>query len=101
MQIVQGDVFIVAASIPKGAKKIKRSKRGYVLAEGEATGHAHCIVEEIEMYEKGGVLYLKNDKPVDLRHEEHASVTIPKGEWQVGRVLEYDPFSEETKQVRD
>jgi hypothetical protein len=67
MQIVQGDVFIVSASIPKGAKKVKKTKRGYVLAEGEATGHCHAVTEEIEMYEKGGTLYLKNDKPVATR----------------------------------
>ena len=101
MHIVQGDVFIVAAKIPTNAKKVKRTKRGYVLAEGEATGHAHCIVEEIEMYEKGVILYLRNDKPVDLKHEEHAAVTIPAGDWQVGVVKEYDPFLEESRNVRD
>lgn len=101
--IVQGDVFLVTCSkIPTGAKRVKESNRGYVLAEGEATGHAHCVVGSgIEMYESEGTLFLKTNKPVEVKHEEHKPITIAPGTWKVGRVREYDAFEEEARNVRD
>lgn len=101
--IVQGDVFLVPCDkIPAGAKKVKKSARGYVLAEGEATGHAHCITGSgIEMYESEGILYLKTNKQVQVKHEEHKPVTVAPGIWEVGRVKEYDAFEEEARNVRD
>ena len=103
--IVQGDVFLVTCSkIPAGAKKVRKSARGYILAEGEATGHAHCIAEPsvgIEMYESEGILYLKTNKQVQVKHEEHKPITVAPGTWKVGRVKEYDAFEEEARNVRD
>jgi hypothetical protein len=50
----QGDVLLTKIdSLPLG-NKVERKERGYILAEGEATGHAHVIEEEIEMVEKDG-----------------------------------------------
>ena len=40
---VQGDVYLIETDIPKDAKEVRASKLGYVLAEGEATGHHHLI----------------------------------------------------------
>lgn len=100
--IVQGDVFLVKGKIPKGASKKTATKRGLVLAEGEATGHAHCITESAaELYEHNGILYLRASVPVSLKHEEHRPVTISIGDWQVGIVQEYDPFEQEARNVRD
>lgn len=100
--IVQGDVYFTAAKeIPKGAKEKEKSQRGFVIAEGEATGHAHVVDDDVKLYEKNGVLYLKTEKEVEVRHEEHRPVTIGKGIWRVGIVREYDPFAEEARQVRD
>ena len=44
----QGDIlFIPVDSIPDGVKPVERDSRGrIVLAEGERTGHAHCILED-------------------------------------------------------
>jgi len=100
--IVQGDVFFTKLKkLPEGIKTRSRSRRGYVIAEGEATGHAHVINEEIEFYEKDGVLYLKTEKEVQVKHEEHKPVIIGKGIWRVGIVREYDPFTEEARTVKD
>lgn len=97
-QYIQGDVFIFAASIPKKAKKI--SKRP--LAFGEVTGHSHTIVEDtVEIYEIAGTLYLHNNAPISVKHEEHKSITIPAGSWQVGIVREYDEFEQAARNVRD
>ena len=100
--VVQGDVFFTKARlIPKGAKRIERLKRGYVIAKGEATGHAHVIEDEIELYKKDGTLFLRTQREVKVLHEEHLPVTLTKGIWKVGIVREYDPFLEETRRVRD
>lgn len=105
MQIQQGDVLLESVeSIPKDSMEIKAKQRGIVLAEGEHTGHAHCIVEHngvAWMYEKEGVLYVKAMKPVTITHEEHNAVKIPAGNWKVGIVREFDHFAQMERQVKD
>jgi len=102
-QLQQGDVLLLAAQLPEGCKKISAGRRGYVLVEGESTGHAHVIedIEGCEIYEKDGVMYISASREVSLTHEEHNVVKIPAGSWEVGIVQEYDPFDEELRNVRD
>ena len=100
-QYVQGDVYLFAAQVPKGANKIGKNRGRYVLAEGEATGHAHVIEEDVAVYEEGGILYIANEITINLRHEEHKEITIPPGQWRVGIVQEYDPFEQEARKVQD
>ena len=100
----QGDVLLESVDeIPAGAKTVEPKERGYVLAEGEETGHAHVIdkVADIEFVEKDGMFYIKNKKPVTVTHEEHKPITIPSGIWRVRGVREYDHFSEEARRVQD
>ena len=103
----QGDVILEKVNlIPKGTKKKKRTPRGYILAEGEVTGHAHVIEQEIEFYEKAPLtgrpqLFVKNKQPVKIKHEEHKTFTLPIGNWEVKRVREYDHFKEESRRVED
>jgi hypothetical protein len=99
MLIVQGDVFLTPCAVPKGAAK----KEGWVLAEGENTGHMHAVVEQdcAELYEKDGVLYLSASADITVRHEEHKTVSVPAGEWKVGIVQEYDEFEQAARNVRD
>lgn len=98
----QGDVLLFAVSeIPNTAKEEKRSKRGYVLAEGEVTGHAHVIDSEIEFYRDGENLYFKTANEATVRHEEHGPITVPPGIYRVGIVQEYDYDAEAAKGVVD
>ncbi len=100
--IVQGDVFFTKArELPEGVKPVSRNAKGYIIAEGEATGHTHVIEAEIELYEKDGVLFIKTAKEAEVRHEEHLPVILSPGIWKVGIIREYDPFLEETRIVRD
>jgi len=102
MLLQQGDVLLKKIEVlPKNLKKIKRAERGYVLAEGEATGHAHVVEDEIGCYEREGVLYLKIDTEAPVKHEEHKEVMIPPGLWEVVKVQEYDHFLEESYEVMD
>jgi hypothetical protein len=103
MKKQQGDVIIRSTeTIPDGAVRVKRSLKGLVLAEGEATGHAHRIVEYgADLYEKDGILYIKVEKPVQVQHEEHKPITLTEGFYRVGHVREYDPFKEEARRIAD
>jgi hypothetical protein len=102
MLLQQGDVlFKSVKKIPKG-KKVGRKARGYVLAEGEVTGHAHTIQDEIDLIlDDAGKMFMHNDNPVEITHEEHKNFTVPSGDWEIGIVKEYDHFAEEAKKVAD
>lgn len=98
MLIQQGDVLIVKVDKVLG-KKLKH----LTLAEGEVTGHSHKITKgEATLCEENGVLYLhvESEKAV-LTHEEHKTVEIPKGDYKIGIVQEYDHFAEEARNVAD
>jgi hypothetical protein len=95
----QGDVTIRPAVIPTGG-----TDRGRVLAYGEVTGHCHQLTEASDglLVEVEGVLFLRvGAGGAEIVHEEHKPITVPPGEYVVGRVQEYDHFSEEARQVRD
>ena len=101
--IQQGDVFIEpCGEIPSG-RMVDSVGGRFVLAEGEATGHAHVIedVAGIKFVEKDGKFYLQNKIPATVKHEEHRPITIPPGTWRVKRVREYDHFAEEARAVAD
>ena len=100
----QGDVLIRRIErIPDGAKKIKPTKRGFILAEGEATGHAHrvAVSDRVDMLTLDDNLYLQAKWAFIVTHEEHGAVTIPPGDYGIGRVQEYDHFAEEARNVKD
>lgn len=99
-----GDVLILRVdSVPQGAKKVEPTNGRLILAEGEATGHAHAVsvADGVELYEKDGTLYLRNDVEATLTHEEHDTQTIAPGTYEVGGVVEVDPFEGEIRRVAD
>jgi hypothetical protein len=101
MLLQQGDVLLKSIeSLPKG-KKVSRKARGYVLADGEVTGHAHVIEDEIILIEKDGTLFIGCKTDVTVKHEEHGQIKIPAGNYEVGIVQEYDHFAEEARKVQD
>lgn len=100
----QGDVLITRIdAMPTGGTVLRAKTRGYVVAEGEATGHAHVLAPEavLEMREVDGVLYARIAGPVDLVHDEHKPVGLTEGIYRFDRVQEYDHFVEEARQVAD
>ena len=87
--IRQGDVLIIPSdTLVKGTKL-----HHLTLANGEVTGHRHRISNgEAELLERDGVMYLRVLSPTALlTHEEHAPVTIPRGNWQIRIQREYEP----------
>lgn len=102
-----GDILIRRIeSVPSDAVAAKKDARGLVLAEGEVTGHHHRVndVTAGELFvspEQASELrmWLHLDAPADLTHEEHATITLPAGDYEVIRQVEYTP--EELRQVAD
>jgi hypothetical protein len=94
----QGDVILVKVSEVKG-KKLNH----LVLAQGEATGHHHTItMGDATLYEHEGTLFLRVESDAaELTHQEHKTITLPKGNYEIKRVREYDHFAEEARKVQD
>jgi hypothetical protein len=88
----QGDVLLVEVDeIPEAATAEPRSGR-IVLAEGEATGHAHAIRErDARTFTYGDERYLLTRSKAQLVHEEHATIEVPSGAWRVVIQREYEP----------
>lgn len=96
----QGDILIEAVEkFPKGIQK-----HDNILAEGEATGHAHTVdLSNSNVYcDEAGNLYLEviGDNVV-VKHEEHKQITVPKGKYMVRKVREFDHFKNEPRPIRD
>jgi hypothetical protein len=97
----QGDVLLVPvdpAQLPARPAREERDQQGrLVLANGEATGHAHVVAaptaelltdpDEVERR------FLVLATHALLTHEEHASVPLPAGTYQVVRQREYTPMA--------
>ncbi len=94
----QGDVCIVKVSEIKGKKLNHKT-----LATGEATGHNHTITEgDVELYEHEGTMFLRvKSETAELTHQEHDTITLPKGDYKINIVREYNHFDEEAKRVVD
>lgn len=96
----QGDCLIKRINnIPKEAVKQKTS----VLVEGEHTGHAHRIgnAKTAVLFVVGMAVYLRAFKDTPIEHEEHNTIILPPGDYQIDRVKEYDHFEEEAGYVAD
>lgn len=94
------------SKVPSGAKKLKAVKGRYIIANSETTGNHHTVEakEGVELYEKGGILYLKNDVPAEVScviKERHDSITLEPGVWEIERSQEFDYLSGMTRSVAD
>jgi hypothetical protein len=97
----QGDILIIpmAKSIPNGAKTVDRDQGRVILAYGEVTGHAHAILEhDAELFIMDGETADAADRFLRVTgggatvvHDEHASITLPPGNYIIRRQREYSP----------
>ena len=101
----QGDVIIERVTrIPDSAeKKEPNHAKGIVLADGEISGHLHLIedTDVVTLFEDNGRKYLKIDEPASVSHDEHKTIEMDAGEYEIRIVQEYDHFAEEAREVRD
>ena len=98
----QGDVLLIPVNaVPDGVKKVRRTKRGLVLAEGEATGHAHAILDRgaslYELVSSSDVEEMRRRflhvecEGIALVHDEHATIHVPSRVYEVLQQVEYEP----------
>jgi hypothetical protein len=99
----QGDLLIERVEDACGTGGVEQSiQESLVLAEGEATGHRHVLHDQVTMFRDDG---LARDIPVGLyvghvrvlspcarlEHDEHATLTLPRGTYRVRRQRELEP----------
>ena len=98
-----GDVILHKCLPVDNLEMEQPSEKGYILAEGEITGHMHRILEigKVEMFHKNGKRYLRVYELVDLLHEEHGKILIPPGFYEIETVKEYDPWEKYIRRVKD
>lgn len=104
-QYRQGDVFVeLIGNLPSGLENIARAKGRVILAHGEVTGHAHAIKDKraaLFRDPKLAAIFMQvtGEAPAALEHDEHDTIAIPPGNYQVIRQREYHP--EELRNVMD
>ena len=91
----QGDLLFVRLDQEIDGTEVPRDRRGrIVLAEGEATGHAHAVLDRearlLEPEFEELVLDVWAQDGVDVVHEEHAPIHLDRGFWSVVRQREFD-----------
>jgi len=103
----QGDVLLKKISqLPDGAK-VKTGRDAYVVQEGESTGHAHRFPEggdggNVTLYTVGNVTYVQvREAPAPISHEEHNTIQIAPGLYEIDLVREYDYNRNEVRRVVD
>ena len=93
----QGDVLIIGvAKLPEGLEPVKRESGRVVLAHGEVTGHAHAIKDKRAALFRDPKLaaifmHVSGDATVALEHDEHDTITVPPGNYEIRRQREYSP----------
>ena len=90
----QGDILLMPiGDIPGGVKSIEREDGRIVLAKGEVTGHAHVVEDEKVQFvlTPAGKRILISPVPFEVSHEEHGTLKIPAGAFEVVRQREYAP----------
>lgn len=96
-QVRQGDLLITGIqSMPKNLKlRVDADKNpSRIVEEGEATGHAHRITtgKVFDTPAASGNSYLDvKDEPAELTHDEHDTIDLPPGFYQVKRQREHVP----------
>jgi hypothetical protein len=86
----QGDLFFV--KVKKELSDGEVVKDG-VIARGEVTGHTHRIRggSQAALMLIAGVAYVHALRETAIDHEEHGTITLPSGNWEVKRQREYAP----------
>ncbi len=100
----QGDILLCRVDrIPPGAKRVPRDGNRVIVAEGELTGHAHAFAaKEVRLFRDKASqrsFLLVGEGGAPLRHEEHGSILVPEGQYELRRQREYAPAA--SRRVRD
>ena len=100
-----GDLsFHPLEALPVSLEKIP-ARKDFVLARGEATGHAHRLVFEdgdVDIFmDVEGNYILNVIREAQLTHQEHKTITLSQGIYMQKSEQEYDVFEEQRRMVMD
>lgn len=99
----QGDLLIERVpDVEPSGQIVPSAGEGYVLAEGEATGHMHAIRNHIAFFRDDGLardvpasLYIGHvrvgQESARIEHDEHDTIMLGQGTYRVRRQRELDP----------
>lgn len=104
VQVRQGDVFLRAVRMrdPLAGAQVTDDRGRVILAYGEVTEHAHEVVPSdtaiadatppaMLIEEPGGKRFLFVNAPCSLVHQEHGTIALMPGCYEVVRQREYSP----------
>jgi hypothetical protein len=102
----QGDVLIKRVEeIPEGLKPVPLDRGRVILAYGEVTGHAHAVIGDVQFLaadlDEMEQRFLRVEREAEVVHDEHATVTLPPGDYEVVRQREYTSADMEPMRVAD
>ena len=97
----QGDIILELVDEEAPGKALRNDPDGaVVLARGELTGHRHAFYDlgvalfRDDALARAAPLYIGHVKisapSADLRHEEHATISLPAGTYRVRRQQEWE-----------
>ena len=99
-----GDVGIrQITEIPQNAEKVEHNG-SFVLAYGEVTGHKHLLQappNSLEIKKSPDGFYFSLSSVGSVSHEEHKTLTIPPGTYEVTFEREKDWFENAVRKVID
>lgn len=106
MMIRQGDVMLVpVAKLPVNVTQAAPDGHRVVLAYGETSGHAHALAKELAIewiVPNTPARYLQVTAPAaPLTHEEHDTIIVPHGIYEIVRQRQAVPGSGISTQVAD
>lgn len=85
----QGDILFVKIDKIKGDLTKKSDN---IIAEGEATGHKHTLINGVlYLDEKGNIFAKVESDEATVVHEEHKQITLPTGDYRIIKQREYLP----------
>ena len=90
--------------IPESCTPMKTN----IIAEGEVTGHNHKLYGSHQVYgthsENPRIIeptYFQAKEDISLKHQQHATLKISKGNYVIIHEREYEPFKDIEQEVID
>lgn len=98
----QGDVMLLESDLPKDAVKQTVRTKNIPLVFGAVTGHTHAVDKKgVGLYQAGQRRFVVAQEATAIRHEEHGTIDIPIGVWEVINQREYSATEQMSRQVID
>jgi acyl CoA:acetate/3-ketoacid CoA transferase len=93
-----GDLlYIETTELPK---KLTAIKSGVIL-HSDTTGHSHVVHNAKLFKNTDGKMFIQVPKLAKLTHEEHKDLKLPKGNYEIRIVQEFDHAENEARSVID